>query len=410
MVPASLVLTDGLLAAFEIAAMYCLFADPWLESPAAFWGFAVAFAAAVLTKGIGAAPLALAFALYCVFAPARRRPAMRRALAALAAAALFVLPWYAYQAIVHTRWFFAEHFGLEIFSFGVGAPPQTTEENHALFYLKRLVWMDPVLLALALTALPAWFAEVRKRSAEATLVACWLAPMLAAVFLWQYRNGTYLIPCLAPMAVAAAVYAPLPNRSGWWTAALLVAALAMKLAMPAAPWGLSFAAGTIQPAARPLQDYCRLARGNELVVVDLADDLYASTLPLANLRYALVGDSMSGGQLTMDFVSMGITMSVGQFDNLDKWAPHFREVLRQWGIDSGEPLARLIVAASPSQMMDVVRAHPLSDFFMPERYRTAAEVAAGAGHEWAAAAAGYFMLLAPQRLPRTTPRQWACGM
>jgi hypothetical protein len=31
MVQASMVLTDGLLAAFEIAAMYCLFADPWLE-------------------------------------------------------------------------------------------------------------------------------------------------------------------------------------------------------------------------------------------------------------------------------------------------------------------------------------------------------------------------------------------
>ncbi len=408
MVPASMVLTDGLLAAFEIAAMYWLFADPWLESPEAFWGFVVSFAAAVLTKGIAAAPLALAFALYCVFAPARRRPAMRRALAALAAAALFVLPWYAYQAIVHTRWFFAEHFGLEIFSFGVGAPRQTTEENHALFYLKRLVWIDPVLLALALTALPAWFAELRRRSAEAILVACWLAPMLAAVFMWQYRNGTYLIPCLAPMAVAAAVYAPLPNRSAWWTAVLLAAALAMKLAMPAAPWGLSFAAGTIQSAARPLQDYCRMARGNELVVVDLADDFYASTLPLGNLRYALVGNSMSGGQLTMDFPGMGITMSAGQFDDLS--APHFREVLRQWGIDSDEPLARLIVAATPAQMMEVVRAHPLSDFFMPDRYRGAAEAAVGAGHDWGMAPPGYFLLLARQRLPRTAPPEWTCAM
>ncbi|MGA7235686.1 MAG: glycosyltransferase family 39 protein [Bryobacteraceae bacterium] len=410
MVPASMVLTDGLLAAFEIAAMYCLFADPWLESRAAFWGFAVSFAAAVLTKGIAAAPLALAFALYCVFAPARRRPTVRRALAVIAAAALFVLPWYAYQAVVHTRWFFAEHFGLEIFSFGAGAPPQTTEENHALFYLKRLVWMDPVLLSLALTALPGWFAELRKRSAEATLVACWLAPMLAAVFIWQYRNGTYLIPCLAPMAVAAAVYAPLPNRSGWWTAALLSASLAMKLAMPAAPWGLSFAAGTIQPAARPLQDYCRMARGNELVVVDLADDLYASTLPLANLRYALVSDSMSGGQLTMDFPSMGITMSAGQFDDFGKWESHFRAILRQWGIDSSEPLARLIVAATPAQMMDVVRAHPLMDFFMPDRYRAAAEAAAGAGHDWAMAPPGYFLLLARRRLPRANPPQWTCAM
>jgi 4-amino-4-deoxy-L-arabinose transferase-like glycosyltransferase len=410
MVPASMALTDGLLAAFEIAAMYCLVADPWLESRVAFWGFAVSFSAAVLTKGIGAAPLALAFGLYCVFAPARRRPAVGRALAAMAAAALFVLPWYAYQAIVHTRWFFTEHFGLEIFSFGTGAPPQTTQENHALFYLKRLVWIDAVLLALALTALPAWFAELRRRSAEATLLACWLAPMLAAVFLWQYRNGTYLIPCLAPMAVAAAVYAPLTNRSVWWTAALLAGALAMKVATPALPWGLSLAGGTIQAAAQPLQDYCRLARGNELVVVDLVDDLYASTLPLVSLRYALVSGSMSGGQLTMDFPGMGITMSAEQFDNFDAWAPHYRAVLRQWGIDSSEPLGRLIVAATPAQMMDVARAHPLADFFVPERYRAAAEAAAGAGHEWAEAPPGYFLLLARQRLPLTKPPQWTCGM
>jgi Dolichyl-phosphate-mannose-protein mannosyltransferase len=410
MVPASMVLTDGLLAAFEIAAMYCLFADPWLESRLAFWGFAVSFAGAVLTKGIGAAPLALSFALYCAVAPTRRRPPVRRALAALAVAALFVLPWYVYQAIVHTRWFLTEHFGLEIFSFGAGAPPQTTQQNHALFYLERLVWMDPVLLALFLTALPAWVAELRKRSAEAILAACWLAPMLAAVFLWQYRNATYLIPCLAPMALAAAVYAPLPKRSGWWTAALLAAALAMKVAMPAAPWGLSFAARTIQPAAPSLQDYCRLARGNELVIVDLVDDLYASTLPLADLRYALVSDSMSGGQLTMDFPGMGITMSAEQFDDFRKWAPHYREVLRQWGIDSDEPLARLIVAATPAQLMDVVRAHPLTDFFAPERYRAAAEATVGTGHEWAEARPGYFLLLAPQRLQHSAPPQWTCGM
>ena len=324
-------------------------------------------AAAILSKGIAAAPLALAFALYCAIAPPRNRPTVRRAFLALAAAALFVLPWYVYQTIAHTRWFLTEHIGLEIFTFGAGTPPQTTQENHALFYLKRLVWIDPVLFAFAFTGIPAWFAALRKRSAEAVLLACWLGPMLAAVFLWQYRNATYLIPCLAPLSVAAAVYAPLPNRSSWWTAAALAAAFAVKLAMPNQPWGLSFAAGTIQPAAAPLQTYCRLARGNELVIVDLVDDLYASTLPLADLRYALVSNSLSGGQLTMDFPSMGITMSAAQFDNLPAWKPHFRAVLHQWGIDSDEPIARLIVASSPAQLSELsIRAHPLTDFFVPQ--------------------------------------------
>src|SRR5262249_39689462 len=49
---ATLCMTDGLLIAFTVAAVYCLYADPWLESRAALWGFAAATAAAVLTKGI----------------------------------------------------------------------------------------------------------------------------------------------------------------------------------------------------------------------------------------------------------------------------------------------------------------------------------------------------------------------
>ncbi len=405
MVPASMVLTDGLLASFEIAVMYCLLADPWLESPAAFWGFAISFAGAVLTKGIGAAPLALAFSLYCVCAPPNHRPSARRAISAMAVATTFVLPWYLYQAIAHTRWFFTEHIGLEIFTFGAGAPPQTTQENHALFYLKRLVWIDPILFALALTSLPGWFSALRKRSAEATLLACWLAPMLAAVFLWQYRNATYLIPCIAPLAVAAAVFAPLPSRSNRWTTVALGAAFALKIATAAAPWGLSFAGGTIQPAAQPLQDYCRLNRGNELVIVDLVDDLYASTLPLPSLRYALISDSMSGGQRTMDFPGMGITVSASEFNNLAALSPHYRKVLRQWGMDSGEPLARLIVASTPEQLISVVRAHPQVDFFAPDRYRFEPDE----GHQLIDAPPGYFLMLARQSLPRVPP-QWTCGM
>jgi hypothetical protein len=410
MAPASMLLTDGLLAAFEIAAMYCVLADPWLESRAAFWGFGVAFAGAVMTKGIGAAPLAVAFLLYCVCAPANWRPAVRRALAAMSLAAALAAPWYVYQAIAHTRWFFTEHFGLEILTMGTGDPPQTTAEGHLAFYWKRLMWTDPLFFALFLTALPAWFGAVKKRSAAATLLACWFVPMLAAVLAWRYQSATYLIPCLAPMALAAMVYAPVPARSMWAMAAVLVAAFAVKLATPTMPWGLSFAAGTIQPAAAPLSNYCRMARGNELIVVDAVDDLYASTLPLPNLRYAVVSGSMAVGQLTLDYPSMGITMSADDFDAFDRAAPRFRSVLRDWGLDINEPLARLIVAATPEKLMEMARAHPLVDFFLPRRYRTAAETAGGAGHDLIDASPDYFLLLSRQRLGRQEPAAWSCEM
>ncbi|SPE42931.1 membrane hypothetical protein [Candidatus Sulfopaludibacter sp. SbA3] len=51
-------MTDGILVALTVAAVYCLFADPWLESKAAFWGFSAAVAGAILTKSVaGLLPL-----------------------------------------------------------------------------------------------------------------------------------------------------------------------------------------------------------------------------------------------------------------------------------------------------------------------------------------------------------------
>jgi hypothetical protein len=103
-------------------------------------------------------------------------------------------------------------------------------------------------------------------------------------------------------------------------------------------------------------------------------------------------------------------MSAAQFDDLDAWKTHFRAVLRQWGVDSDEPLARLIVVSAPAQLMDLVRAHPRTDFFLPDRYRPAAQAADGAGHEWLNAPPGFFLLLAARQMPRAESPQWSCGM
>lgn len=410
-VAGSMVLTDCLLASFEIAAFYCLFADPCLESGVALWGFVTSIAGAILTKGVaGVLPIA-GFGLYCLLAPNHRRPTLQRAGAAVALACAMVLPWYAYQMGAHRRWFWAEHIQLEIFGAGGGSMPQTTGESHALFYLKRLALLDPVLLALALTALPGWFAAVRKRSSGAILLACWLAPVFAAVFLWHYRNATYLIPSLPPMAIAAVSYAPLSKRSGWWMLALLAAAFAAKATVfSGQPFGLAFAGGTIQSAAAPLSAYCGLNRGNDLIVGDAVDDLYAAALPFAKLRYAIVSASMSAGQDTLDFPSMGITVTAEQFDNLAAWMPQFRQRLREWGVESGDPIASLIVAATPEQLMDVVRAHPRSDFFMPARFRAAAKAADGGEHEWVDATPRYFLLLSREPVARTVAAAWGCGL
>lgn len=410
MVAGGMVLTDCLLASCEIAAFLCLLADPCLESSGALWGFAASIAAAVLTKGVAGVLPAMGFGLYCFFAPMHRRPSWLRAVAALALVCALVLPWYAYQMMAHGRWFWAEHIQLEIFGAGAGSMPQTTGESHALFYLKRLALIDPVLPALALIALPAWLAAIRKRSADALLLACWLTPVLAAVFLWHYRNAAYLIPSLPPMAIVAACYARIPGGSAKWLVAVLAVAFVAKIGFWRQPFGLAFSGGSIQTAAAPLSAYCGLNRGNELIIGDAVDDLYATTLPLPKLRYLIVSPSLSAGQETLDFPSMGITVTAAQFDNLAAWTPQFRQRLREWGVLSDEPIATLIVAAAADQLMDVVRAHPESDFFMPDRFRSAAKAADGAGHAWVDEPRGYFLLLSRHAVPRAAAAGWTCGM
>jgi hypothetical protein len=408
---AGMSMTDGLLVAFYTAAMFCLFSDPWLESRSALWGFAASVAAAILTKSVaGVLPLGV-LALYWLAGPRRQRPSFSRACLAVALALALAAPWFAYQLWAHGRWFWAEHIGVEILGFGAGAPPQTSQENQALFYLMRMALVDPVLAAAALAALPRFVVEVRKWSAAPVLLLCWLASLAAAVFGWQYRNIAYLLPMVPPLAILATGYGPLfSKRRAPWMLAFLTAAFVAKAALPDAPWGLSFHRGTVQADAPLLSEYCQRARGNELILVGMDDDLYASTLPLAKLRYCLVGANLAGGQYGMNFGDMGIILTAAQFDGLDQWEPVFRQRLRDWGLDSGEPIGTLILAGSPEELAQMIRAHPASDFLLPQQYRAAVEPAAQPTHQLVEAAASHFFLLSREARQRAAPPAWSCGL
>jgi hypothetical protein len=408
---AGMAMTDGLLVAFYTAAMFSLFCDPWLESKFALWGFAGSVAAAILTKSVaGVLPLGV-LALYWLAGPRRQRPSFSRACLAAALALALAAPWFAYQLCVHGRWFWAEHIGVEILGFGAGAPPQTSQENQALFYLMRLALVDPVLAAVALTALPRFVVEVRKWSAAPVLLLCWLATLTAAVFGWQYRNIAYLLPMAPALAILATVYGPLfSKRRAPWMLALLGAAFVAKAVAPAAPWGLSFERGTVQANAPLVSGYCQRARGNELILVGMDDDLYASTLPLAKLRYCLVGARLTGGQYGMSFSDMGIILTAAQFDGLAQWEPVFRQRLREWGLDSGEPIGTLILAGSPEELARTIGAHPGSDFLLPQQYRAAVEAAAGPSHQLVEAGGNHFFLLSKEARLRAAPPAWSCRL
>jgi hypothetical protein len=192
--------------------------------------------------------------------------------------------------------------------------------------------------------------------------------------------------------------------------AFLTAAFVAKAALPDAPWGLSFHRGTVQADAPLLSGYCQRARGNELILVGMDDDLYASTLPLAKLRYCLVGANLAGGQYGMNFGDMGIILTAAQFDGLDQWEPVFRQRLREWGLDSGEPIGTLILAGSPEELARMIRAHPASDFLLPEQYRAAVEEAAQPTHQLVETAGNHFFLLSREARQRAAPPAWSCRL
>ena len=176
---AALCMTDGLLLACYIAAFYAFFYDPWLESRRSLFGFSAAVAGAILTKGIaGILPLGV-LGLYWLAVRRKERPAFLRVCLAATLSLAFAAPWFLYQFAVHPRWFWTEHIAVEILGFGAGAPPQTSQENQALFYLMRLAVTDPLLLAAAVVAIPAFLTDLRRRGSASVLLAAWITVMVA---------------------------------------------------------------------------------------------------------------------------------------------------------------------------------------------------------------------------------------
>jgi Dolichyl-phosphate-mannose-protein mannosyltransferase len=406
---AVLCMTDGLLLAFYIAAFYALFCDPWLESRAALLGFSAAVAAAILTKGIaGILPLVV-LGLYWLGARRQERPAVLRVCLAGTLALAFAAPWFLYQFVVHPRWFWTEHIAVEILGFGAGAPPQTSQENPALFYLMRLAVTDPLLLAAAAVAIPGFLRDLRRRTSAPVLLASWITVMLAAMLGWQYRNASYLLPLVPALTLLAAGWGPFRTRSYTpWVLVVLAGAFMIKVSAPELPWGLEYRAGTVQPTAPILSDYCVQARGNELIVLEVADDLYASVLPLPRLRYATVAPvAAPAGPYTMPFAEMGIAVTVDQFNDLARYTPAFRDRLREWSLDSAAPIATLITARSAADLAALVRTHPGSDFLIPGAYRNAME---SAPQEVIGAAADYLLLLSRTKIERMSPPAWSCRM
>ncbi|HEV8147886.1 MAG TPA: glycosyltransferase family 39 protein [Bryobacteraceae bacterium] len=369
-------LMDAVLTLETALAMFALAIDPKLQSRWAFLCFSIASGAALMTKGIAGAYPLLGFAIFCIISGVR--PRFARLLQAVAVVAAISLPWHLWQLYQHPRWFWNEYVLTEHVAFGLGTPPQAIAEPQAWFYLKRLVMLDPVLLAAALFGVT----RVRPRAAVA-----WIIVVLIAVVAYAYRNASYLLPIFPPLAVIAA--SAIPPRRARLVLALVVGLFAIKAFSPGAPWGIPFQPESQNPSQAVLKEYAARHRPNALILVEPDDQFYSAGLSLPRVRYCYLDPRTERRKFPLDFDELGIVITASQFAHFEELRPLYAARLRQWNLDSDEALATTILARSEAEIASLIASHPETDFYVPSIFALSA-----AAHEMQPGANGRVLLLA----------------
>lgn len=357
--------TDMLLALAMIGALWTFDQDWELARPRSIFLFAAFIAVGLMAKNVaGLLPVAIA-GLSCILA--RRRPPFANLLKSLAITGLLVGPWHLYQALTHPRWFWTDYVQIQLLQFGLQPPVQPSSDGPIWFYLKRLLFTDPLLALLAAIAIPFLIRALREGKQEAAMLLSWILVTSGALLVFHYRNLPYLLYSIPPLCVIAAVYSvsQLANRPKLVVCALLALLCVKAGAGNQEPWGLSFASTESVTPAKWLRWYAELRRPNELIAINSDDEYYATALPIAKIRYCYLDPTQIARRYAPRYAFLGITVSTAQFENLDRWEPQFRQRLQRWGLASAAPIATNIMADSNSDLVHLIELRPQSDFYLP---------------------------------------------
>ncbi|HLJ14216.1 MAG TPA: glycosyltransferase family 39 protein [Bryobacteraceae bacterium] len=367
-----LTMTDALLVLWFTAAMLVIAFDPGLRRRESAWAFGALAGLAILTKGVaGVLPL-LALVVYWIIAPSRDRPRFRRVAVSFLAATVVALPWHLYQIVVHTKWFWKEYVVTKHLVFSIGSPEPRLQESQPEFYLRRLWRMDPVLCVGTFLALPVWIWAIKERvSARASALGAWCLVTAGALLLFESRGAWYLLPLIPALALASAEFFPFHTRAPRTIAVLLLAGLfCAKVYKGQETWGLSFIPDAPLVAAPALEQYCARHRSNELILVQPDDEFYASDLALPHVRYCYLQSRPVRRHYAIDFEYLGITVTAPEFNELASgWRDVYRQRLHEWGLNSEEPIATVILARTPDEVEEMIAAHPESDYSLPEEWQ-----------------------------------------
>jgi hypothetical protein len=116
--------------------------------------------------------------------------------------------------------------------------------------------------------------------------------------------------------------------------------------------------------------YYDLHRDAELIAVQPDDEFYSANIPLPHVRYSLLDPEGVARRLGPHYAFLGILLTPQQFVNLPALLPEFERRLRDWGLNSTEPIGSNIMLSAPSDVADIVHARPESDFYLPSAWLT----------------------------------------
>lgn len=375
---ARLCFTDTPAVVCALLALLCVALDPGLRLRRTRVLFALFAGASIMTKSIAGLLPCATLLIYSAVLPRGPRPRISAFLETALATVIVVAPWPIYQAAAHPRWFWVDFVQVQLLGIGLQNGGGSRFGSQVGYYLGSLVRMDAAVAVLGLLGVASSLRVTRLRQSPAALLAAvWGAVTLAALLTFQAQNLPYVLFLIPPLCILGAIRGPsFLDRPA--IVGILIALLAIvKIAAAGEPWSVRPFAPPI-PGAQAMRTYYDLARDTDLFLVDSDDQFYSATLPLPHLRYCFVDKSDWGRRTMPHYVHLGIILGTDEFLALPPDVSPYRERLRQWGVDSTDPVATTLMFSDRRDLNRLLRARPDSDFYLPSSWLAGAPEAEAA--------------------------------
>jgi hypothetical protein len=187
------------------------------------------------------------------------------------------------------------------------------------------------------------------------LLVGWVVVSTLCLGVFGTRAAYYLLPLLPALVLMGAGFSPLlRGKPAWFVCGALIVWFGVQ-----ADYKPSAVA-----TASALDRYSQLRRGNELLIVSIDDEFYASVLDLPKVRYVYL-TPLDATKTSEFFYRLGMILSSEEFCSLPRLMPVYEQRLRAWKLPGAlHPEGTLIDSGSPSKLADIIRCSPDRDFLI----------------------------------------------